>query len=241
MTTTFAADCVVLDIEGTTSATRFVTDVLYPYSRERFLNLLRQRAADPPVQRALAQIRDLLSEPHADLARIEQTLNTWLDNDSKVTPLKTLQGIVWAEGFARGELVSHFYPDVVPAVRAWRAAGVRLCIYSSGSTAAQRAWFAHSPEGDLTALLDALFDTENAGPKQSPHSYQAIASAIGVKPHRLLFLSDRSAELDAARDAGWLTAGVRRTGEPYYNQGVGAHPEVSAFTEISIVPTGSSA
>lgn len=32
----YDVDAVVLDIEGTTSATGFVVDVLYPYSRARF-------------------------------------------------------------------------------------------------------------------------------------------------------------------------------------------------------------
>jgi enolase-phosphatase E1 len=236
----FDADRVVLDIEGTTSATGFVVDVLYPYSRTRFGALLTERAAEPEVARAVAQVRDLLGEPGAGPERIEQALGAWLDEDRKATPLKTLQGILWSEGFARGDLVSHFYPDVLPALRRWHKAGTRLSVYSSGSVAAQRAWFANSPEGDLLPLIDGLYDTENAGPKQEPTSYAAIAAALGAPdPGRLLFLSDRPGELDAARAAGWLTAGVRRPGEPYYAQGVGDHPEVGVFDDIVIGGIGS--
>ncbi|UNZ07046.1 Enolase-phosphatase E1 [Streptomyces rimosus subsp. rimosus] len=176
MNHTFDVDHVVLDIEGTTSATGFVVDELYPYSRKRFGRLLTERAEEPAVRRAVAQIRELLAEPGADAARIERALGAWLDEDRKVTPLKTLQGIVWAEGFANGELVSHFYPDVVPRLRAWHAAGVRLHVYSSGSVAAQRAWFGHSPEGDLRTLADRFYDTENAGPKLVATSYETIAA-----------------------------------------------------------------
>ncbi|MFC5144164.1 acireductone synthase [Streptomyces aureoversilis] len=239
MSLRFAADCVVLDIEGTTSATGFVVDVLYPYSRSRFGPLLTERAAEPAVRRAAEQVRTLLGEPAADAPRIVQALNSWLDEDRKATPLKTLQGIVWSEGFARGELVPHFYEDVVPALRRWRAGGVRLHVYSSGSVAAQRAWFGHSAQGDLLPLVDGLYDTENAGPKQSPGSYRAISEAIGAPPGRTLFLSDRPAELDAARTAGWLTAGVRRPGEPYYAQGTGGHPETGSFAGIDVARAGS--
>ncbi|MCX4809874.1 acireductone synthase [Streptomyces sp. NBC_01239] len=239
MTSQFTVDAVVLDIEGTTSATGFVVDVLYPYSRSRFAALLSERAEDPVVARAITQVRELTDSPDADAAQIEKTLNTWLDEDRKATPLKTLQGIIWSEGFARGDLVSHFYDDVVPALRAWHSADLRLYVYSSGSVAAQRAWFTSSPEGDLLPLVSGLYDTENAGPKQEPESYRRIADATGVEPSRLLFLSDRPGELDAAVAAGWHAVGVRRPGEPYFEQGVGDHAEAGAFDEIGITSSRS--
>ncbi|MFD8288599.1 acireductone synthase [Streptomyces lavendulae] len=228
-------ESVVLDIEGTTSATGFVQDVLYPYSRSAFGALLTERAAEPEVLRAVGQVRDLIGEPDADAARIEEVLGAWLDEDRKATPLKVLQGIVWAEGFASGELVSHFYGDVVPVLRHWHGAGVRLHVYSSGSTAAQRAWFGHTPEGDLLPLVDGMFDTENAGPKGEVDSYRAIARAVGTPPGRILFLSDRTAELDAARSAGWLTTALRRPGEPYAGEADNGHPSTDTFAEISVV------
>ncbi|MGW1620725.1 acireductone synthase [Streptomyces sp. NPDC002172] len=235
----FDVDAVVLDIEGTTSATGFVVDVLYPYSRSRFAALLSERNGDPEVARALAQVRELTGDPHADAAEVEKTLNAWLDEDRKATPLKTLQGLIWSEGFARGDLVSHFYDDVVPALRAWHAAGLRLYVYSSGSVAAQRAWFSSTPEGDLLPLVSGLYDTENAGPKQEPASYRRIAESAGLAPARFLFLSDRPGELDAARAAGWHTVGIRRPGEPFFQQGVGDHRQAGTFDEISISTTGS--
>ncbi|MEV7193074.1 acireductone synthase [Streptomyces sp. NPDC093510] len=229
----YGVDAVVLDIEGTTSATGFVVDVLYPYARERFGELLASRGDEPAVARAVAQVRAEIGEPDADAGRVEKVLGEWVDADRKATPLKTLQGILWAEGFARGELVSHFYPDVIPVLRRWHADGVRLYVYSSGSVAAQRAWFAHSAEGDLLELVSGLYDTENAGPKQEADSYRAIASSTGVTPGRLLFLSDRPGELDAARAAGWRTVGVRRAGEPYADADFGDHPQVPAFSGIA--------
>lgn len=239
MSLRYDVDAVVLDIEGTTSATGFVVDVLYPYSRDRFAELLSQRADEPEVARAIAQIRELTGEPDADAAALEKTLNAWLDEDRKATPLKTLQGIVWSEGFARGDLVSHFYADVVPRLKAWHASGVRLYVYSSGSVAAQRAWFASTPDGDLLPLVSGLYDTENAGPKQVPASYRTIAESVQLAPERLLFLSDRPGELDAAVAAGWHAVGVRRAGEPYFEQGVGEHAQAASFDEIII--TGSTA
>lgn len=239
MSLRFDVDAVVLDIEGTTSATGFVVDVLYPYSRSRFATVLSERSADPDVVRAVSQVRELLGEPDADAVRVEKALHEWLDEDVKATPLKTLQGLIWSEGFARGDLVSHFYDDVVPVLRRWHGDGVRLHVYSSGSVAAQRAWFASSPDGDLLPLVSGLYDTENAGPKQEPDSYRRIAGSTGTEAGRLLFLSDRPGELDAARAAGWHAVGIRRPGEPYYEQGVGDHAQAGTFDEITISTSGS--
>lgn len=234
----FPVDVVVLDIEGTTSPTRYVTDVLYPYSRERFAALLAERRADRAVRRAVEEVRTLLGEPAADEERVERALNAWLDQDRKATPLKTLQGIIWAEGFATGELSAPFYPDVVPRLRAWHAVGVRLHVYSSGSVAAQRAWFEHSTEGDLLPLIEGFHDTVSAGPKQSADSYRAIGASLAVPADRTLFLSDRPGELTAARAAGWRAVAVRRAGEPYAAEKTDDGPWVAGFDAVRLQEVG---
>jgi len=229
-----ALTTVVLDIEGTTSSTWFVHDTLYPYSRARFARWIAAHAHEPEVARQLDAVRSLVGRADLDLDGIVAQLGTWLDGDEKVTPLKALQGWIWDEGFAAGELTSHFFPDAIPAMRSWRAAGLRLVIFSSGSVAAQRALFAHTPEGDLLPLLSTHFDTENAGPKRSPASYAVIARALGEDPRRIVFLSDLTAELDAARQAGWHTVGVVRAGDQYADAGVGDHPAARSFDEVDL-------
>ncbi len=227
-------DAVVVDIEGTTSSTGFVVSTLYPYSRARFAQVLTERADDPDVARAAGQVRDLLGEPGADVPRIVAALHDWLDRDQKVTPLKTLQGLIWADGFAAGDLTAHVYDDVVPALHAWRDAGLRLYVFSSGSLTAQATWFGHSPSGDLLPLFTQRFDTENAGPKRVRSSYEKITAATDEDPEATVFLSDLGAELDAAREAGWLTVGVRRPGEPYADAGTPGHPEIGGFDELTL-------
>jgi enolase-phosphatase E1 len=225
---------VVIDIEGTTGAAAFVVDRLYPYAARRLPGWLDEHGADPDIARAVAQVRELIGAPAAGVPEVVAALLDWQAADQKVTPLKTVQGKIWENGFASGELTSHFYPDAIPALRAWKAAGKDLYVFSSGSVAAQRSWFGHSPEGDLRPLLSGHFDTENAGPKRAADSYRAIAAATGADPAATVFLSDLVDELDAARAAGWHTAGVRRPGEPYYERGVGDHLEVAALTDLDL-------
>ena len=225
---------VVIDIEGTTSSTAFVTGHLYPYSADRFASWIADHQTDPATSRAVAQVRELIGDRSAGPDRVVTTLLDWLASDQKVTPLKTLQGLIWERGFANGNLVAHFYPDAIPALRAWKAADHGLYVFSSGSAAAQRAWFGHSPEGDLRPLISGYFDTENAGPKQQPGSYRSIAAATGADPAQIVFVSDLAAELDAARQAGWHTTRVRRPREKHCDDTASSHFEVSSLAELDL-------
>ena len=227
-------DHVVVDIEGTTSASAFVFDVLFPYAADRFPAWLDEHAGEADRERIVAAVASEAGLADASTDAITATLRTWVAEDRKATPLKELQGLIWEQGFADGELVSDFFPDSLVALSQWHDAGLPISVYSSGSVLAQRNWYAHSPEGDLTDWVAGYYDTANAGPKRESASYRAIAEAIGAEPGRLLFCSDVVAELDAARDAGWQVVRVRRSGEPHAVED-STYPEVAEMTDIRLV------
>jgi enolase-phosphatase E1 len=229
----------VLDIEGTTSAAGYVQGDLYDYARPRLRPWLSDHADSAAIANAVAQARaEAGLAADADLDAVVAALHGWMDADVKATPLKTIQGQIWAEGFAAGELSSHFFADVVPQLRAWHAFGLRLAVFSSGSVASQVPWFRHADAGDLTPLIEGYFDTISAGSKREAASYHAIASALKVSPSDALFLTDLPAELDAARDAGWQVVGVRRPGEPNAAADFGRHAVVETFGEVDVSPAG---
>jgi enolase-phosphatase E1 len=183
---------IVTDIEGTVTPISFVRDVLFPYARARMGGFLADHAQNPAIAAIIAEAAALAQgEP------VQQALLRWMDADAKVTPLKTLQGLIWDDGYRRGELKGVIYPDVPPVLRSWHAAGITLYVYSSGSEAAQKLIFGHSDAGDLAPLFSGFFDTR-IGAKREPASYAAIAQAIGVAASQILFLSDIGQELDAA-------------------------------------------
>ena len=195
---------VLVDIEGTTTPIAFVHRVLFPYARARLAAFVTAHGGRPEVAAELAEVRRL--HPSADPVA---TLLGWMAADAKVTPLKALQGLIWADGYAAGELQGEVYPDVAPALRAWHAGGIRLFVYSSGSAVAQRLIFGHSTAGDLAGLFDGFYDTR-VGPKRAAASYDRIAIAAGIPAAGLLFLSDVGAELDAAAGAGLQTCQLVR-------------------------------
>ncbi|MFI6642902.1 acireductone synthase [Streptomyces sp. NPDC050504] len=220
---------VVLDIEGTTGSLSHVRAVLFPYARERlapWLGAHRGTAAGQEILRAVAAHTGRAHDEAGALALLEQ----WADADVKAPPLKMLQGLIWADGYAAGELLGHVYPDVPPALEHWKARGTGRFVYSSGSVAAQRDWFGHTAHGDLRPLLDGYFDLTTTGPKADADSYRAIAADLGQAPGDLLFVSDVGAELDAAHTAGWQTVAVRRPDDE--RPAAPGHTTVSSLTPL---------
>jgi len=200
---------ILTDIEGTTSSISFVKDVLFPYARKRLPAFIETHADDPDVQHWLheaAKEAGLVSASHQEMIEL---LIRWIDADRKSTALKALQGMIWEAGYADGEYRAHVYPEVPAHLRKWQRAGKRLYVYSSGSVSAQKLLFAHTEAGDLTPQFSGYFDTE-IGAKRDADSYRRITAAIGVPAAEILFLSDVSEELDAARAAGMQTTLLAR-------------------------------
>ena len=200
---------ILTDIEGTTSSISFVKDVLFPYARKRLPAFVETHADEPLVQHWLheaAKEAGLVSATHQEMIEL---LIQWIDADRKSTALKALQGMIWEAGYVDGEYRAHVYPEVPARLREWQRMGKRLYVYSSGSVNAQKLLFAHTDAGDLTPFFSGYFDTE-IGAKREADSYRRIAVAIGVPAADILFLSDVSEELDAARAAGMQTTLLAR-------------------------------
>ena len=239
---TFSGRGILLDIEGTTSSVSFVYDVMFAFVRRELESFLRANWGSPPLSAACETIaRDAgkssfsawSAHCHDDDSRqalVRDEVLRLMDGDVKATGLKQLQGLIWQAGFASGELQSHVYDDVLPALSAWNVAGLDVRIFSSGSAQAQRLFFGHTIVGDLLARFRGHYDT-TIGSKKEAASYTKIAGEFGLSPSDLLFISDVSAELDAARSAGLRTALCERPGNAEVPPGHG-HPAITNFAEI---------
>ena len=219
---------ILTDIEGTTSSISFVKDVLFPYARAHLAEFVHANADDAAVRKALDEVSAIADQPLETDRAIDQLL-AWIDEDRKITPLKALQGMIWEAGYRHGDFRGHMYPDAVEYLRRWRAAGLELFVYSSGSVQAQKLLFAHTDFGDLSGLFRDHFDTR-IGAKTDPASYRAIQSRIGIPAEQLLFLSDIVAELDAARSAGLRTVQLVRDAQTTTAE----HPVAHDFSEIDV-------
>jgi enolase-phosphatase E1 len=221
---------VLTDIEGTTTSISFVYDVLFPYAAARLDDYCGRPDPEPELAAALARLRQEQTEEGdgADLAGYARRL---MADDRKSTGLKLLQGVIWEEGYRNGTIQGHVFPDVPEALAAWRAAGRRLRVFSSGSVHAQKLLFGHTVYGDLTPFFEGFHDTAT-GPKREATAYAAIAAAYSLPAGEILYLSDVREELDAAAGAGMQTGLLVRPGnrpaEP------GGHAVFGDFGEISL-------
>lgn len=220
---------IVTDIEGTTSSLSFVKDVLFPYARANLADYIRRHKDEPQVKTLLQEsCKEVGAE--LDTEQLIAQLIQWIDEDKKVTPLKSLQGLIWETGYQQGDFKGHVYRDAAENLKAWKARGLDLYVYSSGSVYAQKLLFAHTEYGDLTPLFSGYFDTHIGGKKEQA-SYCNIAEQLGIPADQLLFLSDIKEELDAARTAGFNTIWLTRDST---SDSQAEHPQVSSFNQINI-------
>jgi enolase-phosphatase E1 len=205
---------ILTDIEGTTTAVSFVYDTLFPFFREHISRLTALQSNEEVIQ-AVEETKSILLEESADKSTAwEDILATWYGwsvADMKITPLKTVQGILWADGYHQGLIKGHIYADVPHAFQTWRTRGITLGIFSSGSVAAQKLLFGFSEAGDLTTHISDYFDTKTGG-KREVETYTKIAQAVQFQPNEILFLSDICEELEAAKQAGLQTIQLVRPG-----------------------------
>jgi enolase-phosphatase E1 len=216
---------VLTDIEGTTSSLSFVKDVLFPYARQALPQYIRSHESG--LRSLTADIAAIVGKSSLGTQETIDILLQWMSEDRKVTPLKTVQGMIWKTGYESGELQGHVYDDAVRALRKWRASGLALYVYSSGSIEAQKLLFSHTPHGDLLPLFSGYFDT-TTGPKLESRSYETIIRSLQLPAHAVVFLSDHEGEIQAASATGLRTVLLTREAR----EASGAY--VRGFDELSI-------
>jgi enolase-phosphatase E1 len=229
-----AMKSIVLDIEGTTTPIEFVHEVLFPFARKRipgFVATNFEGLVPEIAQLAAEHQKDLGYTDHFDPAAaksVAKYLVFLIDGDRKSTPLKSIQGKMWKQGYESGELKSIVFDDVPRAFERWHRTGVTIAIYSSGSVLAQQLLFRYTDHGDLSRFISAYFDTAT-GPKRSVESYREIVKTL--RSPSTLFVSDVPAELEAAQQAGCETILCVRPG----NATIGDEflgKRISSFDEI---------
>ncbi len=229
----------LLDIEGTTSSIRFVTETMFPFVRQQIDDFVDAKRNDASALLVFDQVRaeakrlGFTAAQQADPAiELRAAVLFLMDRDAKVTGLKKLQGMIWEAGFLSGTLVAHVYPEVPDALHRWKALGKDLRIYSSGSIAAQKLFFGHTIAGNLLPLFSAHYDTTIGG-KKDVESYKRILEDIRRPPHDVMFISDSVEELEAAANAGLQVALSRRDENPTLP--THRFPEIRSFDEIELL------
>jgi len=249
---------ILLDIEGTVTPISFVKDVLFPFSIENVEHFLRENTKDQVrtdqalMNRLIYELVEIYNEETTQdtkeirkidtsndnidciIRQLVPNIKKWIKLDKKLTPLKTLQGLIWEKGYADGRLRSYVYDDVVKTIFSpeFSASKIPIYIFSSGSVRAQQLLFAHTQHGDQTTKLTGYFDTA-VGAKSEPGSYTKIAQTIGASAANILFLTDVEVEAFAALDVGFRVQIVVREGNaPLSDRAAQNFQQITSFNQI---------
>lgn len=213
----------LLDIEGTVCPISFVKDILFPY----FLKQVGELAKTSDEERL--KVLDGFGIGR-EAGVLEQHMRELVANDVKDATLKRLQGEVWEEGYAKGEIKAPLYEDAIEFIK-------RKCpevfIYSSGSVKAQKLLFSYVVGGiDMRKYISGYFDINTSGKKTEVESYKNILQALEVSDGgEVTFLSDNVKELDAAKAAGMNTVLAVRPGNAVV-ENLDAYRWVTEFSEL---------
>ncbi len=226
---------IVIDLEGTTSSTRFIRDVLFVYAEQFLPDYIREHKDERDVARQLRSLSDKTGILQKDTEGLVACLQQWMRDGNEVAELHALLGLVWEEGYSKGEFQAHVYSDVPDKLREWLDQEINLYVHGDGSEKAQRLYFRYSNQGDLRLLFAGYFDSR-LGSRREEACYRHMADGVALKPEEMLYISDTEADLDAARQAGMGTLRMARPeeidGAPDEVQS--SHPVVHSFTEIDL-------
>jgi enolase-phosphatase E1 len=223
---------ILMDVEGTTSSISFVHEILFPFAKERLKTFIQKKFSKIEIQDILIQTKNTSQVETQAIINDDQACDLlihWIETDRKHPALKALQGLIWEEGYTKGEIKGHVYQDVLPALKVWKEKGITLGVYSSGSVKAQHLIFEYSTEGNLRPYFSNHFDT-GVGHKREMASYLNIVKQLNIASEEILFLSDIKEELDAARMARMKTIQLVRLDDVV----LGNHQTVTSFSEIKL-------
>lgn len=195
---------ILVDIEGTTSSINFVHEVLFPYAKSRLSSFIENNISENEVRKIISEAFEIeglkVTDLESSIEKSVQLFERWIAEDKKIKPLKDLQGMIWESGYRNKDFFGHVYEDAYSKLLEWHKTGFKIYIYSSGSINAQKLLFGYSSFGDLNYLFSGNFDTQ-IGSKKEFESYQKIAESINLKTNEIVFLSDNSDELKAAKES----------------------------------------
>jgi len=115
-----------------------------------------------------------------------------------------------SRGFANARLDA--YPDVVPALTALRARGLKLAVLSNGSP---RMLAQAARSARLDGLLDHVLSVEDVAIyKPHPSVYRLACDRLGVWPAEIAFVSANGWDAWGAKASGLRVAWCNRAGQP---------------------------
>ncbi|KAK5648524.1 hypothetical protein RI129_003416 [Pyrocoelia pectoralis] len=198
----------LLDVAGTTTSLEYIKEKLFSFILEESTTFVTENFEKEEVKNALKELQEGDKELNVDSGvEIIKKLTNENSNDKN---FKSLQGLISKAGYEKGTLKGHIFEDVKIALETW-SKDKTVAIFSSGDIESQKLLFGNTVEGNLLSHISKFFDL-SIGVKTASESYSKIAEELKVKCDEIVFVSDAADELTAAKEAGLVTALIKRKG-----------------------------
>lgn len=257
------ARCILMDIEGTTTAVSFIYDVLFPFARRELHQYVAENWHTKEVQKAAEYLSLDLGYANA-VEWLKAAKSQISDPDAVGDPdratdkllEKAQQNLVVAEleRLMDGDVKSTGLKEIQGLI--WAVGYERGELNSQVFDDVVQAFEEWKSLGvDLRIFSSGSINAQRVffqhtrhgdlshylsgyydtttGPKREVQSYRLIAKDAGFAPAEVLFLSDVVSELEAAHQAGMKVALVVRPGNA--TSGSNVFPSIESFDQISIV------
>lgn len=221
-------EAIIVDIEGTITATSFIQDTLIPYAKSHLQEFIEQEKDNPVIKKLCEEVRVDAKLAHINSNLAFSILNLWMEQNQQFHSLKTLQGLIWEKGFKEGMFKGHIFEDAYKHFCKWHEMGISIYLFSTGSVHFQHLLCQYSNHGDISHLFTGFIDTA-IGEKNSVLAYKKIVQTLDCQPQQTVYLSDSFEELNAAKLAGLKTTLVHRS---LTAPAISPHPVIRNFDEI---------
>ncbi len=125
------------------------------------------------------------------------------------------------------------FPDVVAALTAMKARGLRLYVLSNGDPDMLAAGVAFSGTGHLWDRVISVAEADSFKPHRT--TYQTAAALVGLGREEILFVANHAFDCIGAKAAGLRSAFIDRRKRPFGNARYPADVTVSDMAELAAI------
>ncbi len=203
---------IITDIKGFITSRSFIDNDLYDYIYKNLPDYVYDN--EDKIAAILDDVRNEERNPDLNFEEVIEVLLRYIDDGKKITPLRTLQDMIWEIGYKSGELIGYVYDDAFKALKRWNGQNVMTYIYSDSlSIAAQKLLFEYSKYGDLSPFISGYFDEKIINKENAEiETYEKIAAQIKTSVSEIIFLSSCEKSVNAACAAGMNIIILNRDG-----------------------------
>ncbi|XP_046402781.1 enolase-phosphatase E1-like [Ischnura elegans] len=231
---------------GTTTSYSFFEDTLRPYVKknlkeyilnhwndEELVEIVNALKKQAEVELKEGWVGGVEIPDGQDSDATKDAIITYALSQMDGTNLSSLNRLVVKDGYCKGHLKGHVFPDVIPAFKKWSEEGKKIYLYSSGMELSQKCLISNTIDGDMSELISGCFESSEYPPAKS-ESFRELCKKVDSPADKVAFLTHNATTACAAHKAGLVVIMLSRDGNSYLgNCTRESFPVITSFDDIS--------